>query len=400
MNYQNLIKQIEKLALKAVLEGEGSHSVHENLATGPKYQKIEVEGASYDAFRDESRYKFLRQIPHANARVLDIGSNFGVTSRYIASLGASEVVGFEYDPYFIAVANLVNISKKVKNVRFVEGDATRSAELARLGVFDIVYALSSFNYAQYTIGTIAENCLDYFVVETHLATPGVFRKYYEQIGRYFSAYKILGFTDHGRGSDGKRLFIVFARSKQDLERFTAYDDHYKHIQAELNLEKSHFTYLKSFFARNTQGTTPTILSNDKDRGIMGAYYWEMLIRGYSYWIDSKHWRENPYYKYLQWLHKNDLPGGSILNTRADHEYILNRRLETFHRARTYPPKYPIKLRVKEKSRGSGTHYLRNYGLYQIADNDGIQASFDGIHRCFMYKYLGYEFIPADVTMIP
>lgn len=400
MNLPSLLSEINKLATRAVLEGEGSHSCHENLSTGPMYQRIEVATNDYRSFRSDRRDRFIRQIDHTNARVLDIGCNMGVTSRQFASLGAREVIGIEYEPYFIAIGNLVNASLGEENVHFWQRDATDPKTFAGIGPFDIVYSLSSFNYVQHVMPQIARITHDYFVVETHRAIPGTFRKYYDIIGQYFPRYKILGFTDHGKTTQDFRLFVVFARNDSDLEEFSSYNDQYRTEMMELDLENTHFAFLKSFFARNGAQKVPTVLAPDRDRGIMGAHYWEQLIFGYDHWMQRKPWQDNPYYRYLLAAQDMKWPGGDILNTRGNHEYILNRRFETFERAKDRPPVYPIKMRVLEKSKGSGTHVFTNGDSYRISPNNGIEASFDGVHRCFMYKYLNWRSIPAEVTFIP
>jgi SAM-dependent methyltransferase len=399
MQLHELRSEIAKLATRAVLNGEGNHSCHENLATGPKYQQIEV-GDNYGAFRTNRRFEYIRQINHTRARVLDIGSNLGVTSRYFAHLGASEVVGLEYDPYFVAVANLVNTAEGVENVRFRQGDATNPEVISRLGVFNIVYSLSSFNYSRHVLQEIAEQTLDYFVVETHRALPGCYRQHVSEIGQYFPCNKVLGFTDHGRNSSDHRLFIVFSRYQSNLDQFTAYDDHFKKISGCLDLEKTQFSYLKDFFDVHDPGNCLWKAGKDPEKGITGVMYWEKLLEGYVHWLDGGMWKANPYYRYLLACYDNGYPGGDVLNTRADHEGILRRRFETFDRAKDGEPEYPIKLKVQEKSRGTGTHHIQNYGMFKIADADGVTPSFDGVHRCFMYKYTGWETIPAEITFIP
>ena len=169
---------------------------------------------------------------------------------------------------------------------------------------------------------------------------------------------------------------------------------------ELDLENTKFSFLSAFFDKHKDRKTIYKPSNDHKNGIMGVSYWEKLIEGYDHWLQDKPWRDNPYYRYLLAAKDSGWPGGEILNTRADHDYILNRRFETFNRAKEHPPIYPIKVRVLEKSKGSGTHVFTNGDTYRIAPNNGIEASFDGVHRCFMYKYLNWRSIPAEVTFIP
>lgn len=393
MKIDELRKEIAYLATRAVMQGEGSHSCHENLATGPRYQQIEVADG-YNSFRNGSRDKFIREIPNANARCLDIGSNMGVTTRYIASLGAREAVGIEYDPYFIAIANLVNAAKGVENARFYQRDATRPDEYARLGNFQITYSLSSFNYARHALSAINNITDRMFVVETHRALPGCYKLHHELISPYFPYSKVLGFTDHGRGSKDHRLFIAFSREKHLLTNLPSYDDGWKTVFFDLDLEKTQFSYLKAYYSQKSG-------KNDYKKGIQGAHYWKMLAKGFDDWLVGVSWNENAYYRYLCDIKAKDIPGGEILDTRADHSVIINRRMKTFELANSGQlPSHPVIVKVKRGSRGSGTHWFRDNGNYKIAEADGVSPSFDGIHRCFMYKYCGWTYIPAKVIFVP
>jgi len=400
MKLADLRNEINKLATRAVLEGEGSISCHENLATGPKYQHIEVDTHGYRAFRSNEREKFIKAIDHADARVLDIGCNMGVTSRYIASLGAREVIGIEYEPYFVAIANLINTSLGEETVRFLQRDATDPATYARIGRFDIVYSLSSFNYVQHVMPQVAGITDRYFVIETHRALAGTFARTNKAISDYFKYYRIMGFTDHGKSTKDHRIFAVYARRPQDLIGFPSYDMNYRVENWELDLENTKFGFLEAFFAVHDPRKCLEKRGKDASSGIMGVTYWEKLIEGYDHWLQGKPWQDNPYYRYLLAARDSKWPGGDILHTRDNHEYVLNRRFETFKRAADHEPEYPIKVRVQAGSKGTGSHVFTNGERYKIAKNDGIQASFDGIHRCFMYKYLNWRSIPAEVTFIP
>jgi len=84
-----------------------SESCQDAIETGNHYQSVELGGTVSEGFRS-SRSDLLDRIEFGGKKVLDLGSNLGEMSRGARERGATLVDGFEYDPFFVEMANLLN----------------------------------------------------------------------------------------------------------------------------------------------------------------------------------------------------------------------------------------------------------------------------------------------------
>src|SRR5688572_17711311 len=108
-------EDLKALILKSLQQPYFSQSCKDKIRTDNHYQSVHLDGIPTPGVRT-SRKEFLDQIDFRNRRVLDLGSNLGEISRAARERGASAVDGFEYDPYFIEIANLVNSYNNVSRV--------------------------------------------------------------------------------------------------------------------------------------------------------------------------------------------------------------------------------------------------------------------------------------------
>ena len=92
----------------------------------------------------EDRGRFLDMLDLRGRTVLDLGSNLGQISREARARGAALVDGFEIDPYFNEVAQLVNVLTGTTGVSFYERDMADPATYDE--PYDVVLAFSAFRF--------------------------------------------------------------------------------------------------------------------------------------------------------------------------------------------------------------------------------------------------------------
>lgn len=208
-------QQLRQLILDAISANYTAESCQDRIITGNHYQSLQLGDTRTQGFRTP-RLEFLSQIDFADRRVLDIGSNLGELSRTVRQLGASLVDGFEYDPYFIEIANLVNAYNDVTRVSFFQRDATNPAIYREH--YDIVLAFSVFTYASRALEQIAAITDELFILETHKLENNLESDYIRPVARYFPHYRILGETEWGTAMDQNqsRAVIVFAKEESKL----------------------------------------------------------------------------------------------------------------------------------------------------------------------------------------
>src|SRR5216683_944855 len=95
---------------KLILEGlkrTYTSSGKDGIKTGNHYQSVTLGDERTNGFRSD-RGAFLDQIDFRGKRVLDLGANLGEISRAARARGAAVVDGFEYDTFFLEIAQLIN----------------------------------------------------------------------------------------------------------------------------------------------------------------------------------------------------------------------------------------------------------------------------------------------------
>lgn len=193
-----------------------SESCQDAIETGNHYQSVEIGGTVSEGFRS-SRDDLLDRIGFEGKKVLDLGSNLGEMSRGARRRGASLVDGFEYDTYFVEMANLLNAYHGTTRVSFYQRDITDASIYTE--TYDIVMALSVFIYARPVMDTLASITRDAFVLETHRIDDNLQSFYLDAVLPHFPVYETLGETEWGNPHDDDviRRVMVFARHQSALD---------------------------------------------------------------------------------------------------------------------------------------------------------------------------------------
>jgi SAM-dependent methyltransferase len=208
---------VAELLRKGLSKDYISESCQDAIETGNHYQSVEIGGAVSEGFRS-SRSDLLDRIGFEDKKVLDLGSNLGEISRGARQRGAYLVDGFEYDAYFVEMANLLNAYHGATRVSFYERDITDATIYSE--DYDIVLALSVFIYARPIMETLAKITRDAFVLETHRIDGNLQSFYLDAVLPHFPVYETLGETEWGNPHDDAdvvRSVMVFARDRSTLD---------------------------------------------------------------------------------------------------------------------------------------------------------------------------------------
>lgn len=208
--------EVAELLRVALSKDYISESCQDAIETGNHYQSVELGGTVSEGFRS-SRSDLLDRIRFEDRTVLDLGSNLGEMSRGARTRGAYLVDGFEYDTYFVEMANLLNAYHGTTRVSFYERDITDTSIYTE--TYDIVMALSVFIYARPIMETLAKITRQAFVLETHRIDGNLQSFYLDAVLPYFPAYETLGETEWGNPHDDDvvRSVMVFARDRSTLD---------------------------------------------------------------------------------------------------------------------------------------------------------------------------------------
>jgi SAM-dependent methyltransferase len=207
--------ELKDLILRSLDVNYISESCKDSIQTGNHYQSVTLGDIQTTGFRTD-RKAFLDQIDFQGRKVLDLGSNLGEISRAARTRGAHLVDGFEYDKYFLEIANLVNAYNGVTRVSFYQCDITDPSVYGER--YDIVLAFSVFTYVHPVLEQIAAITNQLFVVETHKLEGNLDSDYLRPVLQYFPYCKILGESEWGAqyNANERRAVVAFAKDTSAL----------------------------------------------------------------------------------------------------------------------------------------------------------------------------------------
>jgi len=216
MKSPNLQPAFKDLILRALDLRYQSHSCKDSIPTDNHYQSVTLGTETTPGFRS-AREDVLSQVIFTNRKVLDLGSNLGELSRAARARGACLVDGFEYEPYFVQLANAINAYNDVTRVSFFQKDITSPAIYTER--YDIVLAFSVYVYIQPILAYISGITNDLLILETHRLEDNLQSYYIEPILTFFPHYRVLGTSEWGTPSPdgGERAILAFARSQATLD---------------------------------------------------------------------------------------------------------------------------------------------------------------------------------------
>jgi SAM-dependent methyltransferase len=215
MTTPSLKAKLEALIIESLNVQYMSESSRDSLRTDNHYQTVRLGDTPSRGIRT-TRDSILDRINFQGRRVLDLGCNLGELSRGARARGAALVDGFEYDPYFVEIGNVINAYNDITRVSLYQRDITKPSIYDEH--YDIVLAFSVFVYLEDIVDTIAGIADLALVLETHKLEDNLESHYMAKLLPHLPHYVVLGDTEWGTSYDEneKRTVIVFCKEESGL----------------------------------------------------------------------------------------------------------------------------------------------------------------------------------------
>ena len=396
------------------------------IEAGNHYQSVDLGGTRTRGFRDD-RAEFLDQIDFTGKKVLDLGSNLGELSREARARGAALVDGFEYDPYFIEIAELVNALNGTTRVSFYQRDVGDPEIYTEH--YDMVLAFAVMGQgAANSMWRIAE-ITDVLVLETHRLEGNFEDGYMAPVSRWFPYHRMLGESDWGVTFDRQevRATMVFAKTPEALEgalldavpvlpeassrgRRDATADAERHLDVSRTLFQEKF--FNTFNFASTEDLLAAVEGIDVDvaalarshdarvEGYDGWVLWFVFLKGYlEYARSGEVGAGNTYHDYLSAYHDQSLDPAVGLEVGDDstREYIM-RQFEGMDRMRAAPESPELVAEIPPIQVFTSEQATDGLRVYEPGRTNPIVATrADGWHRLFAAKLFGVPQLRLEVV---
>jgi SAM-dependent methyltransferase len=397
---------LEALRLRDTSSGK------DNIATGNHYQSLRLGDEHTDGFRGD-RDGFLDHIDFKGKRVLDLGSNLGEISRAARMRGAAIVDGYEYDPFFVEIAQLLNAYNSTTGVSFYERDITSPETYVER--YDIVLALSVFTYIHRVLKPLAEMTDEALVIETHKLDGNLEAGYIEPVTKYLPAFEVLGESDWGRvmPDSEKRAVIVFARDRETLEQVLGrrQPSHARKITVDVQrtaLQRVFFAEAGDFSGEELLERAASLeidlasvaADDDLARDVYsGRLYWQIFLKGYCQYVETRRLGPgNVYYDYIVDYYAPRRHDPGLADALRDPLFALHRiaaRFRDLDQFRHSSGRYvPSPVRAFQ----TGDPSLDRLRLVEVGSDEPVRASrVDGWHRLFAARIFGAAKVAGEVV---
>jgi hypothetical protein len=436
----NIRDELRELILRALQANYISRSCKDDVLTGNHYQSVVLGEMQTTGFRTDRR-EILDQIDFEGKKILDLGSNLGEISRAVRTRGARWVDGFEYDQYFLQIANLINAYNDVTGVSFYRRNIVDPSVYGEH--YDIVLAFSVFVYVEDMLSNIARIADQAFILETHKLEGDLESTYLGPVLSYFPYYKILGKSEWGtpHDADEVRAIIVFAKREAALaavlkerpvetgssvvERLTRTVSVQNLASGSVNryVDGTRTPLTDKFFSTldfdSAEDLLAAVASMELDLDAVakchdlawdalgGWVYWVLYIKGYLQHKNSGMLgRGNVYYDYLtKYFGPRDYDPGltRILADPAATTELISRRFRDFdffrfriaHDSDEARHVDPVTVILSEPPPNEDDAMR----VYEVGSDAPLLASIiDGYHRLFLARLFKVERLPCRVFM--
>jgi SAM-dependent methyltransferase len=407
-------RELKELILDALNRAYTS-SGKDGIETGNHYQSITLGDERTNGFRSD-RAVFLDQIDFRAKRVLDLGANLGELSRAARARGAALVDGYEYDPFFVELAQMLNAYNGTTGVSFYERDITEPGIYREH--YDIVLAFSVFTYIGGALERLAEVADEALVIETHKLDGNLESGYLGPVRKFLPVYEVLGESDWGRSlpEHQTRAVIVFARHRAALDRVLGRRSSVKHCVTKLDVQRTALQEL--FFERWRLPRGERLLNEVRAMDIdlekaaedpdllttpySGQTYWLVFLKGYCQFQDAGVLGPgNIYYDYITKYYASRGHDPGLCDAFKDRLFALQRVAARFgdvdrfrHSPHAYTPEPVVVFRGTDPAADELT-------VYELDRSEPLQAcAVDGWHRLFAARVFGATAISAEVMDAP
>jgi len=409
-----LKSELKQLILDGLKRRYVSVSGDDSIETGNHYQSVTLGDERTSGFRSD-RAEFLDRIDFQGKRVLDLGSNLGEMSRAARARGAALVDGYEYDPFFVEIAQLVNAYNGTTRVSFHQRDITKAETYVEH--YDIVLAFSVFTYVHRVLDRVTEMTDEVLVIETHKLEGNLESQYLAPVRKLLPVYEVLGESDWGRSlpNDQSRAVIVFARDQAGLDRalgLRARRQRTTWIDVQRTaLQRIFFENLKSSAGEallsEVRGTEVDLaqVADDSDLATLvysGRMYWLVFLKGYCQYLDAQLLgRGNLYYDYITEYYAPRGHDPALCDALKDPTFALQcvaKRFRELDRFRKAPRGYvPPAIGIFRSADGAANKLV----VYEREQAAPLHVwAIDGWHRLFAARVFGATAIPAEVVDAP
>jgi SAM-dependent methyltransferase len=427
---ENVVEnRVRQLILDALAASYTSVSCRDAVKTGNHYQSINLGDVRTIGFRDD-RLALLDKLDFRSKKVLDLGSNLGELSREASIRGARVVDGFEYDSFFVELANLITAYRGLPRVSFFERDITDAGSYREH--YDVVLAFAVFHYIHDCLASIAEITDQALVIETHKLHGNFDSGYLRPICRFFPHYRMLGESDWGSGCDPRegRAIAVFAKTDSALravlkesrpgatavvEAPAAEFDETGELELKRKIDLRRTRIQERFFEVFSFDSTDALLrairTTEVDIAALGAsrdsrilgysgwIYWFTFLKGYLEFEQTGNAGPgNVYYDYLVGHYVRD-PGIArrLDDQQAAEEYIRRQFQDAELCARAGGDAAgeeidPVRILVAEP--GSGT----SIRVFEMDNPMPLEVErIDGWHRLFSARVFGLPWLYGEMV---
>jgi SAM-dependent methyltransferase len=407
--------EMKKLILAALERAYTSVSCKDGIQTGNHYQSLTLGDEHTAGFRSD-RSTFLDRIDFRGKRVLDLGSNLGEISRAARARGADVVDGYEYDQFFVELAQAINAYNGATRVSFYQSDITKPDSYRDR--YDLVLAFSVFTYLHGVLDRLAEVTSEALIVETHKLDGNLEKSYLAPVRKFLPIYEVLGESDWGRSlpDHETRAVIAFARDQDALDRALGRTPKLRPRAGRIDLQRTMLQrrFFETVQFPNGDSLLADVRAMDIDLAVAadapdivstpysGRTYWFIFLKGYCQYLDAGAiGRGNIYYDYIidHYAPRRHDPG--VSDALKDPLFALQRvaaRFADIDRYRQAPHAYsPIPVTVFQSDDPSANQLV----VYEAYRAEPLYAcAFDGWHRLFAGRIFGAATIPAEVVEAP
>ena len=420
------LKALILAALEANYTSESPYGRHQ---TGNHYQSVRLGDTYTEGFRGD-REEALDLVSFDGKKVLDLGSNLGEISRSARRRGAYLVDGYEVDPYFVQIANLINAYNHVTRVSFFTRDITKPGTYEER--YQIVLAFSVFVYIKPVLEYVAGITDELLLLETHTLDDGIRSAYIDPVLPYFPHHRVLAETDSKAAAEdgGRRAVIAFAREEGLLPSVASTREAHPLTRAERDrdapivgvaaggrplFDVARTPWCDPFFRTWAFPTPEDLLAavdgmqvdvdllargSDLRRALSGWGYWTLYIKGY---LEHKRTGrldpDNTYLRYLGDYFRAHLHDPRLLNYMSDPSRaaaMVERRYRDFDVFRSagsdlqglFEEVRAVEVvRVDPSTPGAHAVYLRG-------KHRPLFGTIDGYHRRFLARLFRVPVFPV------
>jgi len=311
-----LLFDLEKLIMNGLSTKLTSSNPEFKTITGNLYQSLQLYSHELGGFRTP-RENLFSGIRVSGKTVADYGSNLGEISRMVALLGAAQVNSYEYEPYFVLMARLINILLGYESIRTYLADISTAAPYK--DDVDISVALSVDTFISSQLANVAQHTRELLVYESHAVEKAVVSDLLKKLMSHFPHVALVDAFDHGKGLRSWRALCLASRFPLDEVIHARFDKVNSNIRLNINLSRSNFVFwtraegLSASWADHVRRANMELQCHGVDvhehaceevaaKGIAGSkLYWSTFTVGLDQARQGVRLEENPYFELLNRL---------------------------------------------------------------------------------------------------